>query len=475
MNDRTRYWSAGTEQILRKAGWHPGREVSTEEWRRALLGRGGIDMSAAARGFLAEFGGLVVAGDAGRFRIDPLTADWDDKVFDVPGEGSPAYLYPVGATDRGDGVGVAPSGAVYIGRESVRLLAPSLGEALDRLVSGEGEGEGGGGDAGTYGRTGTGKGGGPELRSRWSALTKRVLRSSGWDPDRWVLRPEWESELRERGFPVHEAARRFLAEFGGLRTDEWTPGPVMPQSPYRFDPLSVPMEIEAFARFSDTAGEDLCPIGRADNGDSYLGMAANGAVYVGTDRAELLADNGYDAVEKLVMERRTDAPLPFVLVGGHLVLPHSSAHDLSAEIGTRWSAETDRVLRLAGWCPGRSVSTEEWERRLHAADEDFEIHEAARGFLREFGGLEIHQRGPGRTAARSPFRLDPLVAEWDCEIFDDLGERAGKYLYPIGGIGRGVSYLGMAVDGTVHAGMDNVEFLAETGDEALRKLIEGVR
>ncbi|MBW5425509.1 hypothetical protein GKQ77_28790 [Streptomyces sp. BG9H] len=459
MNDRIRHWSAGTDKVLRKAGWYSGREVPTEEWRRALLGRGGIDMSAAARGFLAEFGGLVVTGEAGRFWTDPLTAGWDDKVFDVPDEGSPAYLCPIGATDRGDGVGMAPSGAVYIGRESVRLLAPSPGEALDKLVSGAGA------DAG----------GGTELRSCWSALTKRVLRSSGWDPDRWVPRPEWESELRERGFTVHEAARRFLAEFGGLRTDEWTPGPVMPQSPYHFDPLGAAADTGAFAAFTGTAGADLCPIGRADSGDSFLGMAANGAVYVGRDGAELLAESGYDAVEKLVMERRTDAPLPFVPAGDHLVLPHSPEHDLSAEIGTRWSAETDRVLRLAGWYPGRSVATEEWERTLHDADEDFEIHEAARGFLREFGGLEIHQRGPGRTAARSPFRLDPLVATWDREILDDLGEQAGKYLYPIGGIGRGVSYLAMAADGTVHVGMDDVTLLAQTGDEALGKLIEGVR
>ncbi|WP_399928251.1 SUKH-3 domain-containing protein [Streptomyces kanamyceticus] len=468
MSDRTSmsdplepHWSATTDRALRQAGWHPGRAVPTEEWRRSLLGRGGIDMSEAARRFLAEFGGLLVTGQAGGLRTDPLTAGWEDKVFDVPDEGSPAYLYPIGTTDRGDGVGIAPSGAVCVGKESARLLAPSPGEALDKLVSGS--------EAAGAAETGG------ELRARWSALTQRVLRSSGWDPDRRVARPEWESELRERGFTVHEAARRFLAEFGGLRTDEWTPGPVMPQSPYNFDPLGAVTNTGAFAAFSQAAGTTLCPIGRADSGDSWLGMAVDGAVYVGTDSAELLADNGYDAVEKLVMERRTDAPLPFVPAGDHLELPHSPEHDRSAEIGTRWSAETDRVLRLAGWFPGRSVSTEEWERTLHEADEDFEMHQAARDFLREFGGLGIRQKGPGRTAPRSAFGLDPLPAQWDREIFDELGEQAGKYLYPVGGIGRGVSYLGMAPDGTVYRGMDDVEFLAENGDEALRKLIEGIR
>lgn len=315
------------------------------------------------------------------------------------------------------------------------------------------------------------------FRSRWSPLTKRVLRSSGWHSARRLPRPDWESALRERGgFEIHEAARSFLAEFGGLRSDEWTPGPIMPQSPYRFDPLTAEVEGETFADFSEQAGAHLYPIGTADSGTSFLGIAPSGAVYIGTkDRVELLADTGYEAMEKLVMERRTDAPLPFVLDGGQLVLPHLPEHDLSAEIGTRWSAETDRVLRLAGWHPGRSVTTTEWERILHEADEDFEIHDSARRFLTEFGGLEVNQKGPGRTASRSPFRLDPQVAVWDYEILEDLSEQADTYLYPIGDIGGGNLYLAMAANGAVHIGMDYEQLLADTADEALDKLIRGVR
>ncbi|TLS45926.1 hypothetical protein FE633_12270 [Streptomyces montanus] len=313
-----------------------------------------------------------------------------------------------------------------------------------------------------------------ELRPVWSALTYRVLRSAAWHPDRSVPIGDWESALREHGgFEIHDAARRFLTEFGGLKTDEWTPGPVMPQSPFRFDPRVAEGEGDTFAKLSQQAGTYLYPIGHADSGNSYLGMAANGAVYIGKDSVELLADTAYEAMEKLVMERRTDAPLPFVPAGDHLVLPHHPEHDLSAEIGARWSAETDRVLRLAGWHPGRSVSTEEWQRVLHEEDEGFEMHDAARRFLAEFGGLEINQQGPGRTMGRSPFRLDPLVAKWDFEIIDVQSEEVGTYLYPIGDASHGNFYLTMDANGAVYHGMDYVYLLADTGDKALEKLIEG--
>ncbi|MBC2908239.1 SUKH-3 domain-containing protein [Streptomyces cupreus] len=140
----------------------------------------------------------------------------------------------------------------------------------------------------------------------------------------------------------------------------------------------------------------------------------------------------------------------------------------------RWSAETDRVLRRAGWYPCRSVSTAEWESTLLERG-GFEIHEAARRFLAEFGGLESAERGPGQTMARMGFTLDPTVAEWEDEIFDVLSEEAGTDLYPIGAADRRNVYLGIAPTGAVYVGMDSVTLLAETPDGALEKLVEGIR
>ncbi|MFI9768216.1 SUKH-3 domain-containing protein [Streptomyces sp. NPDC052415] len=147
---------------------------------------------------------------------------------------------------------------------------------------------------------------------------------------------------------------------------------------------------------------------------------------------------------------------------------------MSEEHEQRWSAETDRVLRRAGWYPGRSVCTAEWENTLREHG-GFEMHEAARRFLAEFGGLESTERGPGKTMARMGFTFDPTVAEWDDEIFDVLSGQAGVDLYPIGSADRRNNYLGIASNGAVYVGMDSVTLLAETADEALEKLVEGIR
>lgn len=138
-----------------------------------------------------------------------------------------------------------------------------------------------------------------------------------------------------------------------------------------------------------------------------------------------------------------------------------------------WSAETEHVLRAVGWFPGRSVSTVVWEKTLHEHG-GFEIHDAARKLLAELGGLAFDLHGPGITMAQRPFLLDPLAAEWGDEIFDVLSEQAGVYLYPIGEASRRNAYLGMAANGAVYWGMDDVRLLAATADQALEKLIRGI-
>jgi hypothetical protein len=147
---------------------------------------------------------------------------------------------------------------------------------------------------------------------------------------------------------------------------------------------------------------------------------------------------------------------------------------MSEEDVSQWSAETDRTLRAAGWYPGRRVSTEQWEKTLRERG-GFEMHEAARTFLAEFGGLEVEQHGPGENMARMPFRLDPVAAEYDDEIFDVLSEEAGVDLYPIGEMDRRNNYLGIAPDGSVYLGMDAVTLLADSPHKALENLVEGIQ
>ncbi|MFC8565518.1 SUKH-3 domain-containing protein [Streptomyces sp. NPDC057245] len=322
-----------------------------------------------------------------------------------------------------------------------------------------------------------------DIPAEWSPLTYRVLRSSGWYPGRTVPIERYEKPLREfGGLEMHEEGRRFLSEFAGLSTIAWTPGPLMPQSPFRLDPCDVNTDREgvvqireALLRMSESVGTPLYPVGRVDEGRSYLGMAADGSVYVGNGDAELLARGAYEVLEVLSVERRTDAPLPFVVVGDHLELPSDFVATQGPDGVPRWSPETERVLRLAGWQPGRTVSTDSWERAMREADEGYVMHEAARLFLSEFGGLEVWEKGPGVNAARSPFRIDPLLAKWDFEIIESLSEDAEVQLYPVGDCSQGNFYLTVAEEGTVYLGMDDVELLAGTTDEALDKLVRGIR
>lgn len=312
---------------------------------------------------------------------------------------------------------------------------------------------------------------------RWSSETDGVLRKAGWQPGRAVATDTWEWILRERGsFVVHEAARRFLAEFGGLVTYGWPADSSTTQSAIRFDPLTAEWDEETFARLSEKAGTPLCPVGRADNGNSYLGMAENGVLYLAREGLEPLGDSADQGLDLLVRSQATMAGLwvPQTPVGASAFWDRVGTADAGDAAGRRWPEETDRVLRAAGWCPGRSVPTATWESVLHLHGE-FEMHEAARRFLAEFGGVGIPFREPWDSMPWGEFRLDPLLALWDDEIFDDLSEQAGTYLYPIGMVDRRNQYLGIAEDGAVYVGMDSVALLAPTPDEAVQRLTRRVR
>jgi hypothetical protein len=144
------------------------------------------------------------------------------------------------------------------------------------------------------------------------------------------------------------------------------------------------------------------------------------------------------------------------------------------DAGLRWSEETDQALRAGGWFPGRSVPTKTWESILLQTGE-FEIHDAARRFLAEYGAVGLPYREPSDSMPWMEFSLDPLLAIWDAEVIHDIAERAGVDLYPVGMRDRGNQHLAMAEDGSVYAGMDDVRLLAPTPDEAVQKRTRRIR
>ncbi|MEU9157172.1 SUKH-3 domain-containing protein [Streptomyces sp. NPDC048417] len=314
----------------------------------------------------------------------------------------------------------------------------------------------------------------------WSPETDGVLRRAGWRPDRAVPTDTWEWILRERGsFVPHEAARRFLRAFGGLVTYGWPTDSVTTRSAIRFDPLQAEWENETYAWMSRQAGTPLYPVGSADEGSSRLGIAEDGQLYIAAgNHLELLGATVDQALDRLVTTQgaRTVPRTADVSPGGGAAfwtrLDAVSPDDRAAE--RRWPALTDRVLRAGGWFPGRSVPVTTWESILLETGE-YEIHDAARRFLAEFGQVGIPYRSPLNTMPWTDFRLDPLLAMWDAEILDDLGEQAGTDLYPLGMVDRRNRYLAMAEDGAVYMGMDTVSLWAATPDEAVERLTRPVR
>jgi hypothetical protein len=304
-----------------------------------------------------------------------------------------------------------------------------------------------------------------------------VLRRAGWRPGRSVPTDTWESILRERGsFVAHAAARRFLSEFGGLVTYGWPADTITTSSAIRFDPLKAGWRDERFAEASREAGASLYPVGTADEGASFLGITEDGALHLVRDRVELLAPTTDRALDRLVEAQAARSALwaPGDPAAEHPFWRRLHTVVTGPDAGLRWSLETDRVLRAGGWFHGRSVPTETWESILLQTGE-FEIHDAARRFLAEFGAVGVSYREPWDSMPWMEFSLDPLPAFWDAEIIDDLAEQAGVDLYPIGMRDRGNQHLAMAEDGSVYAGMDSVWLLAPTPDQALQRLASRIQ
>ncbi|MGW4777222.1 SUKH-3 domain-containing protein [Streptomyces filamentosus] len=136
-----------------------------------------------------------------------------------------------------------------------------------------------------------------------------------------------------------------------------------------------------------------------------------------------------------------------------------------------WSSEVERVLREAGWHPGRTVDTAGWKQRLE--QDGFRSHAAAEGFLREFGGLAVGHGGTGITRAREPFDLDPLLALGEADRFGGWGEEIGHHLFPVGELAGGHAFLGLDEDGELYV-VDDWPGRFGRMPEAMENLVLGV-
>ncbi|MGV9409181.1 SUKH-3 domain-containing protein [Nocardia sp. NPDC003693] len=135
-----------------------------------------------------------------------------------------------------------------------------------------------------------------------------------------------------------------------------------------------------------------------------------------------------------------------------------------------FTEETERVLRMSGWEPGRKVDTARWRQGLE--DGGFQWSDAADRFLAEFGGLTVDIDGPGITVAREPFELDPMLADGEDDRFGEWADVVGEPITPLGELDSGRYFLGISESGVLYLVAD---WLASYGGvpEALESLILG--
>ncbi|MGI5412702.1 SUKH-3 domain-containing protein [Streptomyces chartreusis] len=130
------------DQVLRAAGWTPGRQVDPESWLSAFEAEG-LKSHAAARAFLTEFGGITVnlsgpgiTRSREPFEFDPLLCEGEGDRFLEWGEEVKKSIFPIGVLDDGRFfLGIDEDSRIYL----VETWLGSFGlmpEAMTGLITG---------------------------------------------------------------------------------------------------------------------------------------------------------------------------------------------------------------------------------------------------------------------------------------------------------------------------------------------------
>ena len=140
------------------------------------------------------------------------------------------------------------------------------------------------------------------------------------------------------------------------------------------------------------------------------------------------------------------------------------------------TSEVARLLRDAGWFPGRRVPelVARWRSELEV--DGFVLHRAAEAVLLEYGGLQIGSSGSGIECARLDVRGDPSLCIGERDRFDEyFAELQGRELFPLGEVAGGNAFLGITPTGEVYELMDEVFARWPSFETALRSLLIGIR
>ncbi|UWW91840.1 SUKH-3 domain-containing protein [Streptomyces murinus] len=113
-----------------------------------------------------------------------------------------------------------------------------------------------------------------------SPESRTVLRDAGWRAGRQMDTSSWVAALGVAGVVAHDAARAFLAEFGGLVVDISGPGVNRAREPFELDPLLCSGEEDRFLEWGEEIGKSLFPIGVLDMGRYFLGIDEQSEIYL---------------------------------------------------------------------------------------------------------------------------------------------------------------------------------------------------
>lgn len=135
--------------------------------------------------------------------------------------------------------------------------------------------------------------------------------------------------------------------------------------------------------------------------------------------------------------------------------------------------ETQRLLKRAGWYPGRQVPglVMKWTEQL--STDGFAVSRAAKGVLLEFGGLRIEQAGPGESAARASFSFDPSGSIGEKTYYADVERALGAALCPIGEVEDGTGALLIADDERTIVVLNGAWIIGTSFQDALDSLVLG--
>jgi hypothetical protein len=135
------------------------------------------------------------------------------------------------------------------------------------------------------------------------------LTAAGWRPGRQVDVRGWAEELsKSSGFHMHDAAARFLAEFGGLNVPRGPHrGEVVASVTFELDPLLGTKQREWFQSLNCAAVGELYPIGNAGGGHAILAVDEESTVFMMFGYQCRRIGIGSEAVANLILGRRPSA------------------------------------------------------------------------------------------------------------------------------------------------------------------------